>query len=551
MIHYITDEWFLVTKDNKEFAEMVWRVLKHEYSYMPHLSHEQFCAKGFSEMKVTMLVDLLRLVETHHNRLVDAEVDAAMYKEKKKKWLAGSSTADHDEVRVRTRKITLCLDEDICDESTVLSDIPPATQPPGRPIYRKPVPTAADPVKSPRTLLGGRVVGANEVEDDIDDPVLECAREDHPRYDESVQAGPLIFKRGFAIPDTRVAFVACADGMPLMTTTNKHPPHAKFSDSHAQLAFSYGSAPHSVFDANEPCVITSPPNEPHKDSIRYVKKFPVILERALIKRIRKVAPCTCPLERSEMEQLFAKHFRPPPSEDTQAPRSYWAERSRIMDKLKKQLSQRYPEHRLVFSEEPQYSSAHDSGGEEPQEAEGALTMTLSSKAMTKIERRDCKTYVVPGMEYVHPPVASELQQSLSESMVSLDGDWFGTRDVVDAATETDLIELREVDSGLRSDVDKLSTQITAMQRSLSEQLLSVSSDLQNIHGLIDGGPSRSFQSTADLGASAQLSSSSSQAPIRKRNKKAVDPFPMASLRAARTLAAPPMPKWFNPVNPVG
>eukprot|EP01061_Rhynchopus_euleeides_P036279 TRINITY_DN6116_c1_g1_i2.p1 TRINITY_DN6116_c1_g1~~TRINITY_DN6116_c1_g1_i2.p1 ORF type:complete len:662 (+),score=184.51 TRINITY_DN6116_c1_g1_i2:295-1986(+) len=558
---------------------MVWRVLKHEYHYIPRMSGSNFCRAGHPDLKAAVLIDVLRLVERHHNRLVDAEVEAATHKEKRKKWLAGTpsdAAPSEPPAPPRARRITLCLDEHVCDLDRTLSPrLPETGKAPGPSIYRMPAReggTQPDADTAP-LLIGGRFVAPSADLEESEDDQRATGREDHPKYCASVREGPVSFKGGVAIPDTRTAFMACADGFPLITTTNHLPPEVRLGESHSELAFSLTSTPAELEDAEQ--ANPAAPGMLHgsftPEAVRYVRKFPVMLERSLIKRIEQVAPCTCQRERDEMEALFAKHGRPPPLESVEQPRSFWVERARIMEKLKKQLCSRYPGCRLVFSEEPQCASRHDSD-DEPGPTEEALQMTLSTKAMRKLERRECNTQVVVGMSY-HTATfdASTRRRRLGPRAATPPHDAAGhasnggdlwddawehvspCRSVADASTETGGPYVGpEV---CREDLNRIVSSVAQMEEHLTLRLQTVSEGLQHLSELVEAGSAAplgsqlqgTLQGTAELGTlPGALSGSSVQLPRLKRKvlgRRPSDPFAMVSLRSGRSfLPQSPRPR---------
>ena len=433
---------------------MVWRLLLHEYHYSPHVAEDTFVQLvGQADAKTAVLIDVLRLIEAHHNRLADLAGQAALHEQQKRQWLAPppsspaapsstASAASGGGWAMRKRRIRLSPDESVADACRTLSPrVPPVEgKAPGRSIYkgaaRHEVPPPEDGHPRVEGLMGGRQITASEamsLDEGTDDSIVKRDRVDHPEYASAVVGGgPLLLTRGgCSIPDTHTALLTCQDGFPLVTATNCGlSPTMRFSTSHDDTAFSIMSLKESAAAAAAASAAGSTAasqqnpllfkRRPHGDGVaaagvpgtpdpplHYVKKFSAMLERAVVKRLKRVAPCSCRRERREMLSLFKKHGTTAPVESGSEPRGYWAERGRIMEKLKRQLAIKYKGYRVVYGERP---PGHGSGTDNtdgeisplgPPSADGLLGTTLTTHQMNHVERRECVAHksVVSGMRY--------------------------------------------------------------------------------------------------------------------------------------------------------
>lgn len=67
---YIIDQGFdLMSSNDYNFLESVFRLLRQKFSYRPVLKIGQFLASGFAERKIMMLLDLINIVKTKTNEL--------------------------------------------------------------------------------------------------------------------------------------------------------------------------------------------------------------------------------------------------------------------------------------------------------------------------------------------------------------------------------------------------------------------------------------------------------------------------------------------------
>jgi Centrosomal spindle body, CEP44 len=67
---YIVDQGFdIMTKNDFNFLESVFKLLRQKFNYRPVLKIGQFLATGYAERKIMMLLDLIKMVKTRTNEL--------------------------------------------------------------------------------------------------------------------------------------------------------------------------------------------------------------------------------------------------------------------------------------------------------------------------------------------------------------------------------------------------------------------------------------------------------------------------------------------------
>ena len=68
---YIAEQGFdLMTKNDFNFLETVFKLLRQKFNYRPVLKIGQFLGTGFAERKIMMLLDLIKMVKTRTNELI-------------------------------------------------------------------------------------------------------------------------------------------------------------------------------------------------------------------------------------------------------------------------------------------------------------------------------------------------------------------------------------------------------------------------------------------------------------------------------------------------
>eukprot|EP00755_Sulcionema_specki_P014852 Sspe_Gene.57807::Locus_31718_Transcript_1_1_Confidence_1.000_Length_1538::g.57807::m.57807 len=354
---YQNHEWFLVPPNDAEFVRLAWKVLLHEFRYKPRLTPAQFSRDGYSSAKLAVLFDVLRLVERLHNWLVRRGHAMEAMARKRALLIGGisspspSPTLSPSPPPVRRRAHIR--------EAASPSPADPVKPPPCG-IYKKPGrPPLPQPIVAEEalpSLLGGTFTESTEALRDTD-PLVQGCREDHPAYRSTVEVtGTTLVRRGHCIPRSHVVPVTRGDGMLLHVVGNVHLPHgALFTPLTPGVDYL-----HRIDDAvpvpdaegsEESCDQPSAPPPVEQRCVR-IKGIQSMLERTLVKRIKRVAPTTFSKESAEMYQIWAAtgselpEVRPPGPGDLFG--TFWEERADVLDRLIAKLQRKYEPSPIVL-----------------------------------------------------------------------------------------------------------------------------------------------------------------------------------------------------------
>lgn len=96
-VEYVIDQGFdMMTKNDYNFLESVFKLLRQKFNYRPVLKIGQFLASGFAERKIMMLLDLINIVKTK-----TAELQRYQQAEEKKSKSPMRST-EEENIKVQT-----------------------------------------------------------------------------------------------------------------------------------------------------------------------------------------------------------------------------------------------------------------------------------------------------------------------------------------------------------------------------------------------------------------------------------------------------------------
>eukprot|EP01062_Namystynia_karyoxenos_P011250 TRINITY_DN1401_c1_g2_i1.p1 TRINITY_DN1401_c1_g2~~TRINITY_DN1401_c1_g2_i1.p1 ORF type:complete len:1055 (+),score=276.12 TRINITY_DN1401_c1_g2_i1:129-3167(+) len=390
---YQAHDWFLVLDDDAEFAEMVWKLCLHEFRYKPALSLNQFFRpERFADHKVAILIDLLRLVERLHNRLVRDEKRAERQRRRNsdllrsevERELRGSRSPElpprHRTIRVAEppKKPTYTYSDDGRDTAPAPNTL---SRKPLRSVYKAGAhsdcgTTTDEEHEDPLPcLIGGKFASSMEAFDDAD-PIVLNHREDHPQYLLALKGcGRVPLKRGHEIPAPNVVPLRRANGTGIWALPNTRLPRwwtfsqlpgADFRctlSGSSEVERDGSSEQIAAFEQARRGQGPSPASGRVRQSGRVrVKGFPRMLARALLK-LPCLAPPTCPREERECAEFYRSHGvdRPPtcdPRGDAQAG-SFWRERGGIIERTKERLRRKYEPREVIFVDAPADSGAGD------------------------------------------------------------------------------------------------------------------------------------------------------------------------------------------------
>ena len=91
--YFSSKEYELYGKTDLRFLETVYKVLRDEFGYKPHVTKEQFLTIGFAERKIISLCDILKLLRGKHEEMNPKSSKSDKKKGKSTQLISGENTA--------------------------------------------------------------------------------------------------------------------------------------------------------------------------------------------------------------------------------------------------------------------------------------------------------------------------------------------------------------------------------------------------------------------------------------------------------------------------
>eukprot|EP01065_Artemidia_motanka_P038690 TRINITY_DN47545_c0_g1_i1.p1 TRINITY_DN47545_c0_g1~~TRINITY_DN47545_c0_g1_i1.p1 ORF type:complete len:849 (+),score=230.47 TRINITY_DN47545_c0_g1_i1:71-2617(+) len=419
---YQGHDWFLVLEDDAGFAEMVWKVLLHEFRYRPVLTLNQFFrAERFADHKVAILIDVLRMVESLHNTLVQRQLRAERERRQRSELLRRE--AEKEVFGTRSPDVVLPRRQPRIRVADPPEQYPPFGPTPSRPVYKKTDPgttTDDEEVQEPLRLIGGRLASSLEALEDSDSIVLRH-REEHPQYHSALRGcGMVQWRRCHDIPGSSVVPLRRVDGTGLWALSNTQlPRHWTFgglepgTDFRCTLSGSDeldrdgSSETIAAFEKARQEYAVSEARRSSYGRVR-VKGFPKMLARALLK-LPRLAPASCPQEECDCTDFYAAHSAPrPPCVEGCGARSFWRERGSVIERTKERLRKKYHPREVVFVDAPEDVPEGSPRGSTPDWAalEESGREVLGMRWSGRRPRRKSHSQASPALPTVQPARAT-------------------------------------------------------------------------------------------------------------------------------------------------